>query len=353
MHGLIQPIIIQWKEKANLFSFSDSRKICIAYERKTPDSISVSTKPSKVNYQTGERFNPDGLVVTASYPGDINDEIPCDSFRKYLFSFDPTTDIDLSNANDKVTITCCGASVDLPIYVEPVVDSISMNKTPNYGTYSVGEKLDVDGLSINVDYVGAASREVVYNNETKSAFSFDPNLNYTYAATDIGVKIYTLTYRGKQTTFDINVLDNNKFVVHSVESGNIHSEVLEVGDSRIESVLDAAIHDNFTGFYKIDASGYSDSQKKYDNTTIQTMTRAQILELFNAFTGTENIFIGAAVKAPAPPAPPKPPRPYNPGGGGGSSGGGGGGSAISPMDNLAKNPLEQCTTSHNFIKISS
>ena len=332
-------LIIDWKEKANSFSSDSSRKVCIAYERKSPDSISVSTPPSKVSYQTGERFNPDGLVVTASYPGGINDEIPCDSFRKYLFSFDPTTETDLSSANDKVTITCCGKSVDLSIYVEPVVDSISMSKGPNYDTYSVGEKLDVSGLSINVNYVGAASREVVYNNETKSAFSFDPNLNYIYAASDIGVKTYTLTYRGKQTTFDINILDNNKFVVHSVESGNIHSEALEVGDSRIESVLDAAIHDNFTGFYKIDALGYYDSQKKYNTTTIQNMTKAQVLELFNTFTGTENIFIGAAVKAPTPPAPPTPP--YNPGGGGGSSGGGGGGSAIAPMDNLAKNPLEQ------------
>lgn len=331
----LRDLIIRWKENPSSFSASDARKICIAYERKTPDSIMVSTMPTKTNYQTGERFNPEGLIVTVSYLGNINDEIPCDSFRKYLFTFDPTTDTDLTGANDKITITCCDKSVDLPIYVEPEVDSISISTMMTYDTYSVGEKLDPNGLSINVNYVGGSSREVVYNAASASSFGFNPALNYTYVVSDVGAKSYTLTYSGKETSFDVNVLENNKFVVLYDVAGVTQARVLEAGDSNIETVLNEALQNGFAGFYNVNAVGYCDSKKKYDKTTVLTLSKNQTLELFNAFTGSENIFVGAAVQAPTPPTPTPP---YNPGGGGGSTGGGGGGSGVGPMPNL---PLEQ------------
>lgn len=335
-------LLISWKTNPSSFSFSDSRKICIAYERKTPESISVSTPPNKVNYQTGDHFDPEGLVITASYPGDINDEVPCDEFREYLFTFDPTTDAELNAANDKINITCCNKSVDLPIYVEPEVASISICNRVKYDNYSVGEKLDASGLSITVYYVGANSRVIEYNTDTASAFSFDPALDHTFEATDVGEKTFTITYGGKQNTFNVNVLENNKFVVHYDVNGVIHSEILEASMSEIESALDAALQSGYTGFYEISASGFCDSKKKYNNTTEQTMTKDQVLEMYDSFVGDNSKFIGAAVHTPAPTPTPTPTPPYNPGGGGGSSGGGGGGgSTVGPMNNQTVLPSQQ------------
>ena len=91
----VRDLLISWKTNPGSFSFSDSRKICIAYERKIPNSISVFIKPTKVNYQVGDCFDKEGLVILAHYPGNINDEIPCDQFRDYLFTFEPTTDTEL------------------------------------------------------------------------------------------------------------------------------------------------------------------------------------------------------------------------------------------------------------------
>ena len=355
----LRDTFVQWKENPNSFSFHDSKKLCIAYERKTPDSISVSTPPNKTTYQIGDHFDPEGLIITASYPGNINDQVPCDEFRDFLFSFDPTTDVELSTTNDKITITCCNKSVDLPIYVEPEVTSISICKMVNHDTYSVGENLDPSGLSININYVDATSRELVYNDENASLFDFNPALDHAYEVSDVGVKSHIITYRSKETSFNINVLENNKFMV-LYEAGNVlHTEVLEASASNIESVLDTAIQSGYTGFYKFDALGYYDSQNKYDKAKEQTLTKEQALLLYKSFTGDENIFIGAVIKAPTPtppePTPPEPTPdptptpPYNPGGGGGSSGGSSSPSK-GPMGDLTKQaiPTQQIVPSFSL-----
>ena len=62
--------------------------------------------------------------------------------------------------------------------------------------------------------MGATSSEIKYSDDTSSVFGFDPTLDNIFEASDVGTKTITITYHSKQTTFNVNVLENNKFVIY-------------------------------------------------------------------------------------------------------------------------------------------
>ena len=67
------------------------KNVKIAYEKaapaKTLTSIAITGEPTKVAYETGESFNPEGLTVTATY----DDESTADVTADATWTFDPAT----------------------------------------------------------------------------------------------------------------------------------------------------------------------------------------------------------------------------------------------------------------------
>lgn len=79
-------------------------------------SISVKTAPTKVVYKEGEKFDPDGLVITRNYSDQTNDEYAY-AGHESEFTFSPALDAALATSNTSVTITYKEKSVSQTITV--------------------------------------------------------------------------------------------------------------------------------------------------------------------------------------------------------------------------------------------
>ncbi len=85
--------------------------ISIEWSNKTLSSIVKKTDATKTTYIEGEKFNPAGLVITATYDDASTEDIAYTG-NETKFSFSPSTATALTTSNDKVTITYGGQSTD-------------------------------------------------------------------------------------------------------------------------------------------------------------------------------------------------------------------------------------------------
>lgn len=85
----------------------------------TLSSISVKTTPTKVTYTEGEKFNPSGLVITRNYSDNTSDDYAY-AGHESEFSFDPSTDTELTTSITSVTITYKSMTVDQAITVNEI-----------------------------------------------------------------------------------------------------------------------------------------------------------------------------------------------------------------------------------------
>ena len=85
-------------------------------------SIAVTTPPTKTSYDTGDSFDPTGMVVTASLStGELSEP---DTWTKNVTSYTIEPENDLAPANTSVTITYSSKSTTQAITVENVAVSI-------------------------------------------------------------------------------------------------------------------------------------------------------------------------------------------------------------------------------------
>ena len=72
-------------------------------------SIEVKTPPTKTTYTEGDNFDPSGLVITATYSAsgheDKTEDVTYSNETASQFSFDPTTDAQLTTSDASVTIS--------------------------------------------------------------------------------------------------------------------------------------------------------------------------------------------------------------------------------------------------------
>ena len=85
----------------------------------TLSSISVKTAPTKVTYTEGEKFNPSGLVITRNYSDNTSDDYAY-AGHESEFSFDPSTDTELTTSTTSVTITYKGMTANQAITVNAI-----------------------------------------------------------------------------------------------------------------------------------------------------------------------------------------------------------------------------------------
>ncbi len=318
--------MIEWKQKAKLYGDYD-KNIFLCYERKSVDSIEISNKPEKTNYQTDDLFDPSGLRVKVKYTDDKSEpyyeEIEYND-NKNLFSFEPSLDTKLNDTYDRIKITCLEKDVYANIFVEPEIASISICRNIKYDTYSVGEKFNPDSLEVLINFKNGDKKLIDYNTATVSILKFNPPLDYELKNEDEGIKQYNIGYGSKTTTVNINVLKNEKFIIFYEENNIVKSAIFKASESNVRNKIDEILKIGYGGFYAMTSSKYNESIKIYNKNDKLVLNKDKLLNTYDQFDGKYNMIFGAVVVKPTPTPTPTPVNPGRSSDGGGSSGGGGG-----------------------------
>ncbi len=151
------------------------------------DSISIKTKPNKINYFVGETLNTSGLSLTASYSDGKTNTISSG------FTCTPTT----FNAagTQKITVSYGGKSTSFNVTVENVVlSSVVVKSNPNKTTYNVGDTLNTTGLTLTATFNNGTTQTI------SSGFTCTPKTLST-----AGTQKITVTYEGKAASFNVIV----------------------------------------------------------------------------------------------------------------------------------------------------
>lgn len=176
-------------------SYIDEFKI--TYTPKSLSSIAVKTAPTKTVYESGEYFNPTGLVITATYSDNSTTDISYANASS-SFTFSPSTSTALTTSNTSVTITYGGKSCSQPITVSQAVTLSSISLSGSYKTAFVeGDEFSYGGI------VTANFSDGSYTDVASSATFTGYNL------TNIGNQTVTVSYTFKNVeatkTYNINV----------------------------------------------------------------------------------------------------------------------------------------------------
>ena len=152
----------------------------------TLQSIEVTKMPTKVEYITGETFDPTGMEITAHYSDESTEVLTQDDYSY------PRTP--LQTGQESVEISYRGRSVEVPITVTFVlmVTSIEVEQMPTKTTYVVGETFDPTGMVVTAHYADESTAEV-----TEYTYPTDP---LTTEDTEV-----TITYVGFTATVQITV----------------------------------------------------------------------------------------------------------------------------------------------------
>lgn len=170
----------------------ESVSFVVTVKEPTVTSISVSSVPTKTNYNVGDTLNVYGLIIEAKY-SDRSKEIIESDFVSRGVSFTPTK---LSTAGTQaVTVTYGGKTTSFNVTVKEItVSSISLSSNPTKTTYDVGDTLDTSGLKINAKYSDGTTKTI------SSGFTCSPTKLST-----AGTQKITVAYNGKYTSFDVEV----------------------------------------------------------------------------------------------------------------------------------------------------
>jgi hypothetical protein len=121
-------------------------------------SISVTTPPTKVSYNLGDKLDLAGMVVTAKLTDDTTK--PATGFTT-----DPANDTVLNKAGTQAVVISfkdgdITKTVTLNVTVALVLDSISVTTQPTKITYTVGDKLDLTGMVVTAKYNDNSTKAV-------------------------------------------------------------------------------------------------------------------------------------------------------------------------------------------------
>ena len=166
---------------------------------KTLKSIEITTKPIKTIYTTGEEFDSTGMEVTATYD---------DGSTQKVSNYTVTPTETLTTNDTKVTISYTEGSVtktaELAITVreeeeekEKTIVKIEISQLPTKLKYIKGkEDLDVSGGKI----------KITYSDDTEEEKDITKSMVSNFDNTKLGVERLIVTYQGKKTTYDIELV---------------------------------------------------------------------------------------------------------------------------------------------------
>lgn len=172
-------------------------------------SIEVTTKPNKVSYVAGDRFDSTGMIVTASY-GTGQAVLATAEISGYSVSPEVLTDgvtsvtITYSESGETCTTT-------VPITVVHRLTAIAVTANPTKTTYEYGDTLATAGMVITASYSDSKTAAV-------SGYSCSPTTFST-----VGNQVVTVSYteNGVTQTATFNVTVNRKSVTKPTWKNNL------------------------------------------------------------------------------------------------------------------------------------
>ncbi len=148
-------------------------------------SIAITKMPTKLDYESGDIFDPTGMEVTATMT-DGSSQVVTD----YTYSKTPLT---ASDTRVKISYQGKTAYVDITVTFVRKATSISVEEKPTKTTYVVGEKFDPTGMKV-VGIMNDNTREVITD------YDYDKKEALTLSDT-----VITITYGNLKTTLLIKV----------------------------------------------------------------------------------------------------------------------------------------------------
>ena len=178
-----------------------TRNLVVTYEgHKMPYEITVEdystgillTPPTKRTYEYGQPLDLTGGTIERVWAsGKDSEKIPLTDSSVTLSAFDPEQE-----GTQTIYVTWEGQKESFVVTVEDNVVAISMNQTPKKN-YKYGDSLDVTGGTITATKTSGKTQIV---NITKSMVTgYNPN--------KLGLQPLTVTYKGKTTSYNVNVED--------------------------------------------------------------------------------------------------------------------------------------------------
>lgn len=170
-------------------------------EVKDIESIEIVSPPAKTVYTPSESFDPSGLVVRATYEGNITRDI---------------TDYTISEYNSNllgaqtITVSYLGKTAEFDITVKRVESIVIVSPPKNINVYT-GGSINTAGLVVRAVYTDGSSDIV-------------DDYTISCKTSTLGEAVATVKYMNKTATFKINVLPpsidsiNNTYATNSTES---------------------------------------------------------------------------------------------------------------------------------------
>jgi len=181
-------ITIEYKEKTVTFD--------IEIISKQVGKIEITKKPTKINYiQNYEKLDLTGGELTVTYNDGTTDKISLKNENVKVTGFDNS-----KLGKNTITIGYEEKTVTFDIeIVEKQISKIEITKRPTKTNYTQNsEKLDLTGGELTIAYNDESTEKISMENENIKATGFDNS--------KLGKNTITVEYKGKTTTFDIEII---------------------------------------------------------------------------------------------------------------------------------------------------
>lgn len=167
------------------------------------ETLTITRQPNTTTYKSGERFNPEGMVVTAGYGYGLTSDVTGYTWSPQVLT-DGVTEVVISYNEGRVTKT---ASV--PVTVKKVLVSIAVTKEPTKKAYQYLETFDPGDMVVTATYSDESSEPVSGYTYPEDGFSkLGPQ------SVEIGY-----TYEGVRKTTNLQMTVNPIEVAAPVQNG--------------------------------------------------------------------------------------------------------------------------------------
>ena len=210
-----------------------TQAVTITYEEKSTtlkvivkndvERIEIKKKPSKTTYIKGENLDLTDGVLTVYYEDKTTANIPLTSNEIEVKGYDAN-----SLGRQTITVTYQGQKTTFEITVKNEIIQIVMKEKPSKTTYIRGENLDLTDGIITVYYEDTTTTEIPLTSDEISISGYDNKI--------IGTQTIIVTYRGKQTTFEVTVKnDVEKIEIKTKPSKTVYikGETLDLSEGEI------------------------------------------------------------------------------------------------------------------------
>ena len=210
-----------------------TQAVTITYEEKSTtlkvivkndvERIEIKKKPSKTTYIKGENLDLTDGILTVYYEDKTTANIPLTSNEIEVKGYDAN-----SLGRQTITVTYQGQKTTFEITVKNEIIQIVMKEKPSKTTYIRGENLDLTDGIITVYYEDTTTTEIPLTSDEISISGYDNKI--------IGTQTIIVTYRGKQTTFEVTVKnDVEKIEIKTKPSKTVYikGETLDLSEGEI------------------------------------------------------------------------------------------------------------------------